>query len=82
MFQKLFGSLTEVEDDYGNVFIKWPKTYLRKNSHTNKGNKSSFFAKKPNYYRPAMFWDFTNNKELDYVLIGKHIGSLSDDGTS
>jgi hypothetical protein len=28
-----------------------------------------------------MFWDFTNNKELDYVLIGKHIGSLSDDGT-
>lgn len=78
---ELFGSLTEVEDDYGNVFIKWPKTYLRKIVTPTRVINQASLQKKPNYYRPAMFWDFTNNKELDYVLIGKHIGSLSDDGT-
>ena len=78
---ELFGSLTEVEDDYGNVFIKWPKTYLRKIVTPTRVINQASLQKKPNYYRPAMFWDFTNNKELDYVLIGKHLGSLSDDGT-
>ena len=77
----MFGSLTEVEDDYGNVFIKFPKTYLRKIVTPTRVINQASLQKKPNYYRPAMFWDFTNNKELDYVLIGKHIGSLSDDGT-
>jgi len=78
---ELFGSLTEVEDNYGNVFIKWPKTYLRKIVTPTRVINQASLQKKPNYYRPAMFWDFTNNKELDYVLIGKHIGSLSEDGT-
>lgn len=78
---ELFGSLTEVEDDYGNVFIKWPKTYLRKIVTPTRVINQASLQKKPNYYRPAIFWDFTNNKELDYVLIGKYIGSLSSDGT-
>jgi hypothetical protein len=78
---ELFGSLTEVEDDYGNVFIKWPKTYLRKIVTPTRVINQASLQKKPNYYRPHIFWDFTNNKELDYVLIGKHIGSLSADGT-
>lgn len=78
---ELFGSLTEVEDDYGNVFIKWPKTYLRKIVTPTRVIKQASLQKKPNYYRPNIFWDFANNKELDYVLIGKHIGSLSADGT-
>ena len=78
---EIFGSITEVEDDYGNVFIKWPKTYLRKIVTPTRVINQASLQKKPNYYRPAIFWDFTNNKELDYVLIGKHIGSLSADGT-
>ncbi len=78
---ELFGSLTEVEDDYGNVFMKWPKTYLRKIVTPTRVINQASLQKKPNYYRPNIFWDFTNNKELDYVLIGKHIGSLSADGT-
>jgi len=73
---ELFGSLTEVEDDYGNVFIKWPKTYLRKIVTPTRVINQASLQKKPNYYRPAMFWDFTSNKELDYVLVGKHKASL------
>lgn len=78
---EIFGSITEVEDDYGNVFTKFPKTYLRKIVTPTRVINQASLQKKTNYYRPNIFWDFTNNKELDYVLIGKHIGSLSADGT-
>lgn len=33
----------------------------------------------PGAFLPAAFWDFTNNRALPYVDVGKYVGSLSGD---
>lgn len=71
----------EVVDSYGNVFVKIPKIYLKKVDGA--GNKE-WYASRVSFdgcYLPKCFYDFTNAKELDYVLVGKYPASLSSDTT-
>lgn len=78
---EIFRDITEVTDSYGNVFMRIPKFYIKKTDASDL--KTWQVSKKPftGAYLPKCFWDFANNKELPYVDIGKHIASLSDDGT-
>ena len=71
----------EVTDTYGNVFVKIPKIYLKKIDGV--GNKE-WYASRVSFdgcYLPKCFYDFTNSRELDYVLVGKYPASLSSDTT-
>ena len=76
-----YNKITEVTDSYGNVFVRIPKFYIAKQDGA--GNKGWFFSEFPieGGYLPACFKDFTNNSELAFIDIGKHLGSLSDDQT-
>jgi hypothetical protein len=77
----IYRDIEEVQDVYGNVFIKIPKFYIyRREGSAFKQTKISKYQH-PNFYLPWCFWDFTNSKELDYVLIGKYVASLSADNT-
>lgn len=70
----------EETDTYGNVFIKIPKMYVKK---VDTSAVSSRYVSRTSFdgsYLPKCFWDFTNSKELDYILVGKYKGSLSTDG--
>lgn len=71
---------SEVTDELGNVFVKIPKIYLRKQFTDTTVTYSA--ATRPFHYcyLPKCFWDFENEKELDYVLVGKYKGSVSSDG--
>jgi len=71
----------EVTDSYGNVFVRIPKTYLKKVDGD--GNKEWYASLAPftGCYLPKCFLDFTNSKELDYILVGKYLASLSSDTT-
>lgn len=71
----------EVTDTYGNVFVRIPKIYLKKVDGV--GNKEWYASLAPftGCYLPKCFWDFTNSKELDYILVGKYPASLSSDTT-
>lgn len=77
----LFKDFKEVTDSYGNVFIRIPKMYIKKVDGTN--YRTWQISRKPfdGAYLPWCFWDFTNNKELDYIDVGKYKATLSDDGT-
>lgn len=80
-YSSLFSDWEEVTDSYGNVFIRAPKKYFKKAN--NADWELSVASAKPikGGYLPWCFWDFVKNRELPYVDIGKHIGSLSSDGT-
>jgi len=77
----IYREMIEETDAYGNVFIKIPKFYIKKTDgagfKTIKISKTQY----PGYYLPAVFWDFTNDKELDYYLHGKYKANLSADNT-
>src|SRR5690606_32862578 len=65
----IYGDITEVTDDYGNVFVRIPKFYILKLG----ANVIKISAKQhPGFYLPWCFWDFTNGRELDYIDIGKY----------
>lgn len=68
---------TIIED--GNSFIKIPKFYIKKVVN---GDEWKWYVSKiredEEYYLPACFMDETNNKELDYILVGKYQASLED----
>lgn len=76
----IFRDMREVEDNYGNVFIRIPKFYIKKVDTENFKSWQICLAQRPGFYRPWCFWDFAWNKELPYVDIGKYKASLSDDG--
>jgi len=77
-FDKLpiFGEIEQVEDSLGNVFMKVPKFYCRDTDGTSHKQMQVSKRRYSGFYLPYLFWDFTNNTELDYALIGKHLGSL------
>lgn len=81
-FWSVFKDNTSVTDAYDNQFERFVKCYIRKivllPGYWWVG--VSRFKHDENWYLPACFYDFTNNKELDYVDIGKYPASLSDDG--
>ncbi len=71
----LFGSFHNVVDDYGNVFVRIPKVYIRKVDTEGFKSWQVSLTKWPGFYRPWCFWDFANNKELPYVDVGAHKAS-------
>ena len=77
-FDKLpiFGEIEQVEDSLGNVFMKVPKFYCRDTDGTSHKQMQVSKRRYSGFYLPYLFWDFTNNTELDYALVGKHLGSL------
>jgi len=77
----IFKDFREVTDKYGNVFIRIPKMYIKKSDTTELFSRKISRKKFDGSYLPWCFWDFVNNKELDYIDVGKHKASLSDDGT-
>jgi len=80
-FDKLpiFGEIEDVVDSYGNVFVKIPKLYIRKVDGANFKSWQVSKRRYPGFYLPWCFWDFINEKELPYILVGKHKASLSAD---
>ncbi|WP_028982832.1 BppU family phage baseplate upper protein [Sporolactobacillus terrae] len=76
----IWGEIDEVKDSYGNAFVKIPKFYIHRKNGTDFLHEQVSKTEHPGFYLPWCFWDFANNKELDYVLVGKHEAALSSDG--
>jgi len=74
---QLFGEIHEITDALGNVFIRIPKSYIKKTDGVNLKTWQVSKSKWPGFYLPWCFWDFTNNKELPYIDVGKYKASLS-----
>ena len=74
----LFSNFETVTDGYGNVFVRIPRLYLKKVDTT--GHKAWYASRRPfaGAYLPKCFWDFTNNKELDYIDVGAYNASSAD----
>ena len=72
----IYGEIEQVEDSLGNVFMKVPKFYCRDTDGTSHKQMQVSKRRYSGFYLPYLFWDFANNKELDYALIGKHKASL------
>jgi len=70
---------TEEVDEYGNVFRRIPKCYIKKTNSPWVRAVSRY--QHSGYYLPKCFWDFVNGVELDYIDVGAYNASLSDDGT-
>lgn len=72
----IFGEIGDVMDDYGNTFVRIPKFYIQKKSgpgfYLLRISKTQY----PGFYLPWCFWDFERGRELPYVDVGKHLGSL------
>lgn len=75
----IYSEMREVEDDYGNKFIRIPKFYIQKSRGKNHLTKRISKTRYPGFYLPYVFWDFENSKELDYFDFGKYNASLDDD---
>lgn len=73
---EIYKDFIEATDSLGNVFIGIPRFYIRKTDgedfKTWQVSRSPF----PGAYLPWCFWDFTENKALDYFYIGKHGATL------
>lgn len=83
-----WAKMTKVTDSNGNVFVRIPKTYIRKQVNGNGQNWSVSLVSPvtiPNgqplndtssgWYLPKCFWDFTNNVELPYVDVGAYLAT-------
>jgi len=72
---EIYRDIHEVTDEFGNVFIRIPKFYIKKTdsatSYTVQISKQKF----PESYLPWCFWNFTTNSENQYFDIGKYIAS-------
>ena len=73
----LYGSIREVTDSYGNVFIRIPKVYIKKTDDAGSKTWQVSLTKRPGFYLPWCFWDFANNVALPYIDVGKYKASLS-----
>lgn len=73
---EIYREIGEVTDSYGNTFVRIPKFYIRKKDGI--GFKTWQISKYqyPGFYLPQCFWDFTNNRELPYVDIGKYKATI------
>lgn len=76
----IYREMVEDTDEYGNVFIRIPKFYIKKELVNNVMTRQISKEKQKGYYLPQVFWDFENKKELPYFLFGKYNASLSADG--
>ena len=76
---QIYGEITEVTDTCGNVFVRIPKFYIQKTDGVIRTWRISK-TKYPGFYLPWCFWDFTNNKELPYIDVGKHKATKDGSG--
>lgn len=74
----IWGEMQDVEDVYGNYFVRIPKFYIQKNIGKNHKMIRVSKTRYPGFYLPYVFWDFENGKELDYYDHGKYNASLGD----
>lgn len=77
----IYKDMERVTDSYGNVFVRIPKFYIKKESIAGKYSVQISKERLPGYYLPYVFWDFAGNKELPYFDYGAYEASLSADGT-
>lgn len=75
-YTPIFGEIHEVEDEYGNVFMRIPKFYIRKTDGENIKTWQVSKTKYRGFYLPWCFWDFVNRRELPYLDFGKYAASL------
>lgn len=75
----IYSEMGTVTDTYGNEFIKIPKFYIKKTDGVGFKTIKISKTKYPDYYLPAVFWDFENQVELQYYLHGKYKANLSAD---
>ena len=75
---QIYKEMTEETDDYGNVFIKIPKFYIKKTVNGNIWKYQISKEKKDaSYYLPACFVDEDTGKVYPYILVGKYNASLN-----
>lgn len=74
---EIFGEITEVTDGAGNVFVRLRKCYIRKTNGTTQTWQISKIKWADDAYLPWCFWNFDTSTELDYVDVGKYVGSVS-----
>lgn len=79
MLADIFGEIREVVDLFNNRYVRIPKHWIKKTDTALTRTWRISRSRMPGSYLPACFYDFTNNKELDYVDIGKHVASLAVD---
>lgn len=72
---EIYKDMVEEVDTYGNVFIKIPKFYIKKEVSETRLAWYISKTKEAGYYLPNCFYDKTNNVEKDYVLVGKYDAS-------
>ena len=72
----LFGEMSDVTDTLGNVFVRAPKFYIRKTDDIGVKTWQVCRSRRPGFYLPWCCWDFTNNRELPHIDIGKHKATL------
>lgn len=75
----IYREIHTVTDTLGNVFIRIPKFYIRKTDGVGFKTWEISKTKHHGFYLPWCFWDFTNNKELPYIDVGKYKATLSGD---
>lgn len=73
---EIYKDIIEVEDILGNVFIRIPKFYIKKTKSAATRTWQISNVKGTGYYLPACFYDYENNKELDYIYVGKYLGHV------
>ena len=76
----IYREIRKEVDSYGNVFVRIPKFYIKKESIEGLYDIKISKEKMEGYYLPMVFWDFEKNKELDYYYHGAHEASISSDG--
>ena len=77
----IYRKIGEATDTYGNTFIRIPKFYIQKSDGPDFFKLRISKTQYPGFYLPAVFYDFENEKELDYYFHGKYKANLSGDGT-
>ena len=73
----IYKEMKRVTDDFGNVFVRIPKFYIKKTSTAGKLAVQISKSQIQGSYLPKCFWDFTKNKELPYVDVGAYLASSS-----
>ncbi|WP_209121499.1 hypothetical protein [Alkalihalobacillus sp. BA299] len=73
---QIFREIGEVEDELGNVFVRIPKFYIKKQDGGGFKTWQVSKTQYPGFYLPWCFWDFTNNRELPFIDVGKYKASL------
>ncbi|MDB1104643.1 fibronectin type III domain-containing protein [Lentilactobacillus parabuchneri] len=67
-----------VTDSYGNAFVRVPKFYIRKTQNKPLSTwQVSLVKQGDDWYLPNCFYDFDNEKELDYVDVSRYEGSIA-----